>query len=107
MNLPTDLRSGSYLGEGLGENLFLTHFYSAYTVRSSTSGVSSYSFKWKALDGLARESVIMWMASPPHRSNLLSPVYRSIGIGAARTTHETVIVTCNFSASPESALAVG
>lgn len=34
--------------------------------------------------GVARRTVGMWMASPPHRANLLDPSLRRVGLGVAR-----------------------
>ena len=55
-----------------------------------------------ALD--ARAAVQMWLASPPHRRNLLSPKWREIGFSAIHTDHgpgafggrDVTVVTANF-----------
>ena len=50
--------------------------------------------------------VAMWLGSPPHRENLLSPRWRELGVGAVRSTsapgefggHEVTVVTLDFGA---------
>jgi uncharacterized protein YkwD len=48
----------------------------------------------------ARAIVAMWLASPPHRANLLRPGYRTVGVGAIRGTFEgyarALVVTTDF-----------
>jgi uncharacterized protein YkwD len=43
----------------------------------------------------ARRIVRAWMHSPPHRAELMSPGYRRIGVGRARSRTMTV-VTADF-----------
>lgn len=48
----------------------------------------------------ARAVVSMWLASPPHRANLLRPGYRMIGVGAVRGRFNghtgALVVTTDF-----------
>ena len=51
----------------------------------------------------ARQALELWLASPPHRKNLLSPVWREIGIGAVHAFaggvyngHDVTILTADF-----------
>lgn len=37
---------------------------------------------WASPGLSARQTLELWLASPPHRENLLSPVWRDIGLGA-------------------------
>lgn len=46
---------------------------------------------------LAKKSVVGWMNSPPHRKNLLSPMFTHIGIGVGKNGR-TYWLTQNFSA---------
>jgi uncharacterized protein YkwD len=47
--------------------------------------------------GPARRAVGLWMGSPGHRANLLSPRYRAIGVGAAATGGcEATVLTADF-----------
>jgi uncharacterized protein YkwD len=42
----------------------------------------------------------MWLASPPHRANLLRPGFRTVGVGVARGTFQgyagALLVTTDF-----------
>jgi uncharacterized protein YkwD len=59
---------------------------------------------WESPDSSAASAVREWMASPPHRANILAPEWREIGIGAvhlaaARGTYggrSVTIVTADF-----------
>ena len=47
------------------------------------------------------DAVEMWLASPGHRANLLSPAFRTIGLGLARGTWNgrgALYVTADFGA---------
>jgi uncharacterized protein YkwD len=47
--------------------------------------------------GPARRAVALWMGSPGHRANILSPRYRAIGVGAAAAGGcEAAAVTADF-----------
>jgi uncharacterized protein YkwD len=39
---------------------------------------------WASPGLSARQALELWLASPPHRENLLSPAWREIGLGAVR-----------------------
>ena len=39
---------------------------------------------WAEPDLSADEAIEMWLASPPHRKNLLNPAWREVGLGAVR-----------------------
>jgi uncharacterized protein YkwD len=50
-------------------------------------GLSGENLAWGSGSYAASRTVVaMWLASPGHRANLLSPAYRRIGIGIARGT---------------------
>jgi uncharacterized protein YkwD len=74
-------------------------------------GSSGYSFwtvgenlLWASPDLNSATALSMWMASPPHRANLLSRQWREIGLAAVHVPsaggvyggHEVTIVTANF-----------
>jgi uncharacterized protein YkwD len=52
----------------------------------------------------ARQAIELWLASPPHRANLLSPSWREVGLGAVRAVpgsgvydgRNVTIVTVDF-----------
>lgn len=104
-NLRTRMQAGGYLIDGLGENLFLAHLYHSYAWRQNKSAGDGIHFSWKTSAELAHEAVNLWMESPEHRKNLVSPLYRSGGIGVAFGGNETVFVTCNFSVVDSATLA--
>ena len=39
---------------------------------------------WAAPDLSAHQAIEMWLNSPPHRKNLLTPAWREVGLGAVR-----------------------
>jgi hypothetical protein len=45
--------------------------------------------------------VTAWMNSPPHRENLLKPVFREIGVAAVRGTPETISNPLGITVSSE------
>lgn len=47
----------------------------------------------------------VWLASRSHRANMLSPLYKSAGVGVVLTDGETLFVTHNFSCQNSLALA--
>jgi hypothetical protein len=47
----------------------------------------------------AATAMAMWMDSPPHRANILHPLYREIGVGIAPSRGNTVFVV-DFGAEP-------
>lgn len=86
---------GSFVAEGIGENIFLTHLYEAYTIHHGPAE-PTYSVDWKTTEELAEEAVSAWMQSPSHRANLLSPDYVAEAIGVVRGDNYTVFITQNF-----------
>ena len=87
------IREGEFAIEGVGENILFTHRYTAYTIIDQSDGTRSYQFEWKSIDCLGEEALTLWLDSPAHRKNLLSPVYRSAGIGIVHAENETLFVT--------------
>ena len=39
---------------------------------------------WASPDLSADQAIQMWLNSPPHRKNLLTPEWREVGLGAVR-----------------------
>ena len=52
-----------------------------------------------------REAVALWLESPTHRANLLSPLYQATAVGVIPGTNETLFITQNFSRHAAEALA--
>ncbi len=48
------------------------------------------------LSGMPERAVKAWLASPPHRENMLSPAFRETGIGVARSSDGKTYVTQDF-----------
>jgi uncharacterized protein YkwD len=81
----------------------IVRFYPARGFRAWSVGEN---LLWAAPDVGARRAVAMWMASPPHRANLLSPRWREIGIAAVHSSsapgvyggRPVTVVTADFGA---------
>ena len=86
---------GTYVLEGLGENLFETSRYATYQ-RVFGEGSERLLLEWKTQQRIAQDAVDGWLQSPPHRANLLSPDYESQGIGVAHSEEEELIITQNL-----------
>jgi uncharacterized protein YkwD len=72
-----------------------TFFHGRFVARIRGTGVRAprigENLAWAARGGLslarlslARRIVVMWLASPEHRANLLHPGYRTVGVAAPR-----------------------
>ena len=53
---------------------------------------------WSSAELTADQVIEMWLASPPHRKNLLTPAWREVGLGAVHApaapgVHEGLDVT--------------
>jgi uncharacterized protein YkwD len=69
--------------------------HGAYVSRIQHTGYLARAGSWSVGENIAwgagplatpRAIVAIWMHSPPHRENILSPVYREIGVGIAPGT---------------------
>jgi uncharacterized protein YkwD len=89
-------RAASYPFRAFGENLFRGHLYD--TVNHITRGDrTTTSYLWHTPDDLAALAVAMWMESPGHRDNMLSPGFDAGGIGVAAGPDAEVMITLNLS----------
>lgn len=77
-----------YMG---AENIFQNNLYDrvVYTGREAR-------YDWNSLRKIAETTVQGWMNSPGHRKNILTPVWRSEGIGIAVSPDDKVYITQNF-----------
>ena len=81
----------------LAESGTLARIARAYGQKMLAGGYFEHGAVWRRLAGLsaagenlawhagtpsADRTVALWLASPPHRRNLLSPLWRRVGIGA-------------------------
>jgi uncharacterized protein YkwD len=75
-----------------GENIALNHLYDSVT---TVNGVAT-SYDWNSQNKIAETTVQGWMKSPGHRKNILTPYFKSEGIGVAITPDGKVYITQNF-----------
>jgi len=61
----------------------LAYFYPARGFRSWSVGEN---LLWSSPDVGAARALKLWLASPPHRANLLNPRWREIGLAAVHST---------------------
>jgi len=75
-----------------GENLALNHLYDSVT---TVNGIAT-SYDWNSQDKIAETTVQGWMNSPGHRKNILTPYFKSEGIGVVITSDGDIYITQNF-----------
>jgi len=77
-----------------------------YPLRGFHSWAAGENLVWGAPDIGALRAFKLWLGSPPHRANLLSPRWREVGIVAIHSTHApgvydgrpATVVTADFGA---------
>ncbi len=84
------VRVGSTIYEG-GENIALNNLYAS---TRTVNGVVSYD--WNSEEEIARTTVQGWMSSAGHRKNILTPYFRTEGIGVHIGSDDRVYITENF-----------
>jgi uncharacterized protein YkwD len=67
--------------DGSPFSAWVRRYYPAHGYRTWSVGEN---LVWQAPDLTARDAVRMWLASRPHRRNLLSRSWREVGLGAVR-----------------------
>ena len=75
-----------------------------YTVRGYRSWTVGENLLWASPDVGALRALKLWLASPPHRANLLNPRWREVGLAAVHARRApgvygnapTTIVTADF-----------
>jgi uncharacterized protein YkwD len=85
---------------------FLQRIARYYPVRGYRSWYAGENILWASPDVGAARALRMWIASPPHLANLLSPRWREVGLAAVHSTHApgvyrgypATIVTADFGA---------
>jgi len=89
-------RAAGYAFRSFGENLFRGHLYD--TVNHIRRGdVVTTDYLWYSPDELAALTVAMWMESPGHRTNMLSPDFDAGGVGIIAGPDAEVFITLNLS----------
>ena len=94
---------GFFEHESLNGAAFWKRIERFYPVGRGTWSVGENIF-YETPDTSAASAVREWMASPPHRQNILAPEWREIGIGAVHVAdakgafggHAVTIVTADF-----------
>ena len=90
-------RRAGYGFRTFGENLFRGRLYDTVNhIRSGDRTTTAY--LWHTPDELAELVVAMWMESPGHRDNMLSPAFDFGGVGIAVGSESEVFITLNLSA---------
>ncbi len=84
------VREGRTIYEG-AENIALNHLYDSVT---TVNGEAFYD--WNSEDKIAATTVQGWMKSPGHRKNILTPYFRSEGLGVVIMKDGKVYITQNF-----------
>jgi uncharacterized protein YkwD len=85
---------------------FSTRIGRFYPLRGFNSWTVGENLVWGAPDIGALRAFKLWLGSPPHRANLLSPRWREIGVSAMHSTsapgvyggRPTTVVTADFGA---------
>lgn len=78
---------------GLGENLYMLSRYSRMEIVESALGRTDTTYIWDTVDALAQAITQGWLDSPPHRENLLNPLFRAHGLGVVAGQRHMVYVT--------------
>lgn len=89
-------RAEGYAFRSFGENLFRGRLYDTVNhIRRGDEVTTDY--LWYTPDELAELTVAMWVESPGHRTNMLSPDFDAGGVGIAVGPDAEVFVTLNLS----------
>jgi uncharacterized protein YkwD len=99
-------RLGFFSHDSAGGGSFSQRIARHYVRRGFRSWSVGENLVWGAPDIGAVQALRLWLASPPHRANLLSPSWREIGFGAVHSTsapgvyggRPATIVTADFGA---------
>jgi uncharacterized protein YkwD len=84
------VREGRTIHMG-AENIALNYLYGSVT---TVNNVAFYD--WNSEDAIAETTVQGWMNSPGHRKNILTPYFKSEGIGVVISPDDKVYITQNF-----------
>ena len=84
------IRLGNVIHQG-AENIALNHLYDSMT---TVNGKAYYD--WNSGEKIAETTVRGWMDSPGHRKNILTPHWKTEGIGVFISPDGKVYITQNF-----------
>jgi uncharacterized protein YkwD len=94
---------GFFAHESYGGSPFWKRVAATYAARRGTWSVGE-NLAWRSPELNARTALDLWLKSPEHRDNLLSPTWREIGLGAVHADsapgvyegREVTILTADF-----------
>ena len=99
-------RLGYFSHNSANGGAFSTRIATYYPSRGYRSWTVGENLLWASPDVGAVRALKLWLASPPHRANLLNPSWREIGLAAVHSTRApgvygnspATIVTADFGA---------
>ena len=99
-------RLGYFSHDSANGTSFSSRISVFYTARGYRSWMVGENLLWASPDVGAARALKLWLASPPHRANLLNPGWRQIGLAAVHSSSApgvygnapTTIVTADFGA---------
>jgi uncharacterized protein YkwD len=77
-------RDGYFAHESANGSAFWKRVQRFYPTTGYRSWAVGENLLWQSPELNAPEAIKLWMASPPHRENLLSRAWREVGVGAVR-----------------------
>ena len=75
---------GFFSHEGWNGSPFWQRLKPKYRPLANSNWAVGENLVWASPSLSADETIEMWLASPPHRKNLLAPDWREVGLGAVR-----------------------
>jgi uncharacterized protein YkwD len=99
-------RLGYFSHNSANGSAFSSRIATYYPSRGYRSWTVGENLLWASPDVSAARALKLWLASPPHRANLMNPRWREIGLAAVHATRApgvygnspTTIVTADFGA---------
>jgi uncharacterized protein YkwD len=99
-------RLGYFSHNSANGSAFSSRIATYYPARGYRSWTVGENLLWASPDVGAARALKLWLASPPHRANLLNPRWREIGLAAVHANRApgvygnspTTIVTADFGA---------
>jgi len=75
---------GYFTHEGWNGSPFWTRIKAKYRPQPGNKWNVGENLVWASPELSADDAIRMWVDSPPHRKNLLTPAWREVGLGAVR-----------------------
>jgi len=77
-------KRGFFSHDGYDGSVFWQRIKPKYRPRPGVEWGVGENMVWAAPDLSAQDAIDDWMASPPHKKNLLTPAWQEVGLGAVR-----------------------